>query len=177
VLLDGGTDTYKYINIKNEKNKFYTPHTEGWARVWGDHEGNGRGFDPVYDCFLFMACTGRIVGRLGIDKGQIPKKFQMHWPENGINNVSITWWDFKALVLYNIFPGFKKELKELCTQLGIEKKGKLHNPKIRERAFEDIKSGKALDLFQAIRVGGFVQEVEANEEDDSDEYALDLEDE
>jgi hypothetical protein len=117
------------------------------------------------------------VGRLGIDKGQIPKKFQMHWPENGINNVSITWWDFKALVLYNIFPGFKKELKELCTQLGIEKKGKLHNPKIRERAFEDIKSGKALDLFQAIRVGGFVQEVEANEEDDSDEYALDLEDE
>ena len=131
----------------------------------------------VHNCFLFMACTGRIVGRLGIDKGQIPKKFQMHWPENGINNVAITWWDFKALVLYNIFPGYKKELKELCTQLGIEKKGKLHNPKIRERAFEDIKSGKALDLFQAIRVGGFVQEVEANEEDDDDEYALDLEDE
>ena len=45
------------------------------------------------------------------------------------------------------------------------------------KALDDIKNGKALDLFQQIRVGGYVQDVEANEEDDDDEYALDLEDE
>lgn len=176
VLCEGGTDTYKYINIKNEKNKFYTPHTEGWARVWGDHEGNGRGFDPVYDCFLWLACTGRIVGRLGVDKGQIPKKLQIHWPENGMNNIAVTWWDFKALVLFNIFPGYKKDLKELCERLGINKKGKVHNPKIRETAFKEIKSGDALERFQQIRVGGFVQEVDA-EDYDEEEDDIQLDDE
>lgn len=177
ILVEGAEDQYKYIHIKNEKNKFFTPHTEGWARVWfSDHEGNGRGFDPVYDTFMFLKCTGRIVGKLGVGKGETYKKLQIHWPENGINNISMTWYDFKCLVLWGLFDGYSKDLKELCENLGIQtKKGKVHNPRIRERCFELIKNGTALEEFQQVRVGTFEQNVDA-EEDEEDDDDIQLED-
>lgn len=178
VLVDGAEDQYKYINIKNEKNKFYTPHTEGWARVWGDHEGQGRGFDPVYDCYMYLRCTGRIVGKLGVGKGETLKTIQVHWPENGINNVKMSWYDFKAMVLFGIFEdkNTKLELKDMCERFDIRKGKKVHNPRIRQRCFEDLRSGKGLELFQQVRVGIFEQGVDVEEEDE-DEYALELEDE
>lgn len=178
MLLEGAEDQYKYIAMKNEKNKFFTPHTDGWARVWfSDHDGQGRGFDPVYDTYMFLRCTGRVIGKLGPGKGEFGKSLQIHWPENGIDNIKMSWWDFKCLVLWGLFgKEYSADLKELCETLGIMKGKKIHNPHLRKRCFELIKDGTALDDFQQVRVGIFEQNAEASE-DEVDPDELELEDE
>lgn len=172
VLIDGAIDQYKYIHVKNEKNKFFTPHTEGWMRVWIDHEGQARGFDPVYDCYQFLRGTGRIIGKLGCGKGEVLKSFILHWPEIGFNNKKITWLDFKAFVLYDIF-NMREELKTLCTDYDTRVEGKLRNPKIRGSCFLDMREGNAFEAFQQIRAGIFGNEDGEDEEEefeDDEEY-------
>ena len=179
VLADGGEDAYKYIIIKNEKNKFFTPHTEGWARVWIDHEGSGRGFDPVYDCFMYLRSVGRVIGKLGVGKGEISKTLVINWPENGFYNRKLSWLDFKALVLYGIFPEYVQDLKQTLIDLNFKLEGsdKYHNPKIRERCFAEIRDGSAFEAFQQVRAGLFDQTEVDDDDYDDDEEQLDLEEE
>lgn len=179
VLAEGGEDAYKYIYMKNEKNKFFTPHTEGWARVWIDHEGNGRGFDPVYDCYMYLRSTGRIMGKLGVGKGEITKTMVINWPENGFYNRKISWFDFKALVLFGIFPEYVQDLKQTLIDLNFKLEGndKYHNPKIRERCFDEIRSGDAFEAFQQVRAGLFDQTLIEDDEEDDEYEQLELDDE
>ena len=178
VLAEGGEDAYKYIHVKNEKNKFFTPHTEGWLRVWIDHEGNGRGFDPVYDCYMYLRSVGRIIGKLGVGKGEVTKTMIIDWPENGFYKRKITWLDFKALVLFGIFPENIDDLKQTLISLNFKLKGeeKYHNPKIRERCFAEIRDGSAFEAFQQVRAGLYDQDAVEGEDDDEEED-LDLDDE
>lgn len=178
VLAEGGEDSYKYIHVKNEKNKFFTPHTEGWLRVWIDHEGNGRGFDPVYDCYMYLRSVGRIIGKLGVGKGEVTKTMIIDWPENGFYKRKITWLDFKALVLFGIFPENIDDLKQTLISLNFKLKDaeKYHNPKIRERCFAEIRDGSAFEAFQQVRAGLYDQDaVEGDDEDEDEDLDLDEE--
>jgi hypothetical protein len=160
VLIDGGVDTYKYVHVKNEKNKFATPHCSGWLRIWIDHEGEGRGFCPAYDCFQYLVATGRIpLGSSAKDKGQIPKKLSLTWPEHKID-WELSWLDFKGLILLE-----GAELKEHCKNLGIDK-----NPRIRTRCQAEMDDGSGFSLYHKLRVGGGEAETDDEEEDEVMEY-------
>lgn len=159
VLCEDGTDMYKYIHCKNEKNKFATPHCQGWLRIWIDHEGEGRGFCPAYDVFQYLLHTGRIdAGASAKEKGMIPKKFRLNLPDYGID-LEMGWLDFKAIVLLE-----GEELKAQCANLGIKK-----NPRLRQRCFEEMNSGVGFELYHSLRVGGGKSE----EVEDEDEVEID----
>lgn len=126
-----GSDSYRYLVMQSTKNKFNEPFTEAWMRIWsGDHEGAGRGFDPVWDTWEYLKSTGQVDGSLRrgftIDKNltgqQIPK---------------LSWMDFKSLILLR-----RQGLQEFCKKKKIKS-----NPRIRERCFRQIKSGKGIKMF------------------------------
>ena len=57
----GGLDRYKYVLLKNTKNKFGTPYLESWIRFCiRDGAGNSRGLDPVMDIAEYLRKTNRI---------------------------------------------------------------------------------------------------------------------
>lgn len=162
VIVDGGSDSYKYVHVRNEKNKFATPHCSGWLRIWIDHEGEGRGFCPAYDCFQYLVATGRIpLGAAAKEKGMIPKKLNLTWAEHDID-WELSWLDFKGLVLLE-----GAALKEHCHNLGIKK-----NPHIRKRCIEEMNDGTGFSLYHKLRVGGGV-----NEAEDDDDEVLEYDDE
>jgi anti-sigma regulatory factor (Ser/Thr protein kinase) len=121
VIKAGAMDSYQYINVKNEKNKFGLPRRECWLRVWVDHTGKSRGYCPAYDCYQYLIATGRILESNDNKSGKIYKKFTVNWPEKGFDEVKMTWLDFKALCLAR-----GENLKEVCLNLGFKK-----NPKIK----------------------------------------------
>lgn len=182
VLSPGATDSYKYIYMKNEKNKFYTPAKDGWLRVWVDnHEGEGQGFDPVYDCFQYLSMTGRIVGYIGGNKGKTPTKMTIHWPENGFLMMKISWLTFKELVLFGIYSSdYKAQLKETCLNIGLLVNGKAHNPKIRERCFGELKDGIGYERYQQACAGLLEIDttgLDIDDEEDEDDIEFEEEDE
>jgi hypothetical protein len=81
----------------------------------------------VYDTLEFLKKTGQAHGNF--------KKLSIK-----IGNLEIgpiTWLTFKKLILLT-----GKELKAVCQETGITKP-----PKLRERCFEQLRSGKALELY------------------------------
>ena len=63
---DGRKDTYRYIHVRNNKNKLGKPFRETWLRLWAeDGVGKARGYDPAWDCL-----SGDTL--VTTDKGYIP---------------------------------------------------------------------------------------------------------
>lgn len=138
-----GKDQYRYISVRNTKNKVSTPWLRSSQRVWIDSTGQGRGFDPAYDTFNYLKMTGQIHGKK--NKWTLPT-FDIKKP--------IDWHEFKQLCLLN-----GKELKEACAAMKLQS-----NPKIREVCMGQVRKGKALDLmFETIR-----GKVDKEDDDDSD---------
>jgi len=130
VLGESGTDKYRYIHLRATKNKLSTPFLEGWSRLWiSDHQGNGRGFDPVWDCFEYLRQTGQCTGTM--------KKMTITLDD--LHLEKIDWYTFKGLILLR-----GKDLKNWCSELGLKS-----NPKIQERCFKQVRSGKAMELYFA----------------------------
>lgn len=58
-----GNDTYRYIAVKTDKNKLWTPKRIAWIRIWvEDANGEAQGLDPVYDTYWYLFVTGQISG-------------------------------------------------------------------------------------------------------------------
>lgn len=150
VLTEGGTDKYRYVHTKAVKNKLSTPGLEGFSRLWvSDAEGKAHGFDTVWDTFSYMRMTGQIDGTM--------KKMNLNIDKISLEKISF--YDLKCLILLK-----GKDLKEYCTSLGLER-----NPKIRERCFEQMKSGKGTEMYYSNLVeGAGGEEEEADEYDDED---------
>jgi len=122
VEIEGTKDKYRYIQLKNTKNKCSTPYLKTWERLWiSNGKKDGMGFCPVYDSFQYLIYTGQAEGKM--------KKFDVNFLD--IELKALNWYDFKKLILVK-----GEELKEVCTKLGLTS-----NPKIREKIFEQIKSG------------------------------------
>ncbi|QXV74178.1 UvsX RecA-like recombination protein [Rhizobium phage RHEph12] len=62
VIVPGAFDLYDYKSVKNTKNKMGNPGKSSYVRVWvGDHMGNGHGYDPSYDNFVYLLETGQLI--------------------------------------------------------------------------------------------------------------------
>ena len=79
-----GLDTYRYVHMKANKNKLWTPQREALIRIWvEDGSGQARGIDPVFDTVWYLKSTGQITGkRTGFKldlKGLGPAKKPIPW--------------------------------------------------------------------------------------------------
>lgn len=123
-------DKYRFIHVRNIKNKTATPFLEGWIRLWVQNaKGKGCGIDPVFDMFEFLRMTGQIEGKyknMTLTMGKLVIKH-------------LDWLNFKRLVLYR-----GKRLKKFCKSL---KLGKPIN--LRKRALFQLKNGVADALMFA----------------------------
>lgn len=128
VELEGAKDKYRYIQLKNTKNKISAPYIKTWERLWiSNARKEGMGFCPVYDSFQYLIYTGQAEGKM--------KKFDLKLGDLEIK--ALTWYDFKRLILSK-----GEELKAVCVSLGLTS-----NPKIREKIFEQIKTGDGKSMF------------------------------
>jgi len=90
--IDGGMDTYRYTNMRTEKNKLSAPYLESWSRIWiADSKGRARGFDKAYDTYDFMSMCGWVTRRGATLKIDMP----------GLPHVEMSWGDFKLAILGN----------------------------------------------------------------------------
>lgn len=121
-------DTYRYINLKNVKNKLGMPRRESWFRLWvEDGAGNPRGFDPVFDTLQYLTQTGQIGGK------RAALRFNIGGRE-AQKTLSVA--DFKYLVL-----------GDRQTQVDIYKKLGMKPTNLRSGIFKQLASGKAEDLY------------------------------
>lgn len=128
-ISSNGEDTYRYICMRTIKNKFGSPYLEGWYRIWvSDANGVGHGFCPVYDTWNYLKETNQV-------KGSIGRKITLQL--EGVTLPTMSWMDFKNLILLT-----GKELKAYCAKLKIKT-----NPRIRERCFAQIRSGKGIKRY------------------------------
>lgn len=104
--IDGGTDKYRYIHGKAFKNKLGTPNQETWFRLWvEDSNGQGRGYDLVWDTFYTAFQCGFVTGKRS--------SMKLNFPGLGEAKRSLTWLQFKTLVLGN-----KEQRAEICKLIG-----------------------------------------------------------
>lgn len=155
-IRNGATDEYQFKQVKNTKNKFSTPFHRGWTRIWvSDHKGKGRGFDLVYDCWEYLKMTGQIKGSRN--------KFTITL-ECSAKGVQFSWETFKALITGECY-GEREVLLEALKTLNLDKK-----PRIREKCFAQIRSGKAMSLMSDLKAG------DTEDVYDGDDEADDIED-
>ncbi len=103
-----GKDTYRFIHVRAVKNKLGMPYLESWVRLWiEDGNGEARGFDPVWDTFMYLDNTGQIS-----HKGMKNIKLKINKHENA---KVMDWMDFKVLIV-----GTKKQQKEVCERVGLK---------------------------------------------------------
>lgn len=123
-----GVDTYRYIHVRAIKNKLSTPNIEGWLRLWiTNADGEGCGFDPVYDTYWYLTQTGQVTGKRNCMKIAL---------EGRAVSKSLSWMDFKTMVL-----GTTKEIRAVCESAGMKP--------LRIRAFctKQLSSGEGLDMY------------------------------
>lgn len=123
-----GIDRYRYVHMKAIKNKVTTPYLEAWQRVWvADADGQGRGFDPVWDTFAYLKNTGQLAGNM--------KKIKL--PEILPKSV-LTWQEFKSLILVTDKAARAKLLKSLKLKTDVN---------IRQICQKQLKTGTAFPMF------------------------------
>lgn len=107
--IEGGFDSYRYIQIKTVKNKLSAPNRSSWLRIWvSDATGSARGYDPVFDTLYFLFVTGQLAGR-----GRKSIKLKLYGSDN---EVSTTWYDLKRWIL-----GDSNSDREFCEKFGYKK--------------------------------------------------------
>ena len=108
VTVKKGKDQYRFIHVRATKNKLAMPYLETWIRLWiEDGNGDARGFDPVWDTFMYLDNTGQLSHK-GMKK--IVLKIKKHE-----NAKPMEWLDFKTLIV-----GTKKQQKEVCERIGLK---------------------------------------------------------
>lgn len=123
-----GVDTYRYIHVRAIKNKLSTPNIEGWLRLWiTDEDGQGCGFDPVYDTYWYLQQTGQVTGKRNSMKICL---------EGRPVSKTISWMDFKIMVL-----GTTKEIRATC------EKASMKPLRIRDFCMKQLSSGEGLDMY------------------------------
>ena len=127
VLKEGGIDTYRYIKMDVTKHKMGPNFRSGYARIWmQDADGEGRGYDTVFDSWEYLRLTGQITGSM--------KKFTLAMV--GTPEIKgVTWNQFKRLVLLKKDPG-------VLAELGLKTR-----PLIRKFCKAQIASGEANALY------------------------------
>jgi RecA/RadA recombinase len=134
IMYEDSKDLYTYKEIKVAKNKPSIQGGKSWLRTWEDDgSGQGRGFDPFYDVFVYLGQTNQIE-RVGRDwkfnvKDSVGKK------RASILNSSVKFDEqtLKALVLGEVLG--RKDL----TKAALEALNISTNPKIREGLFSQLK--------------------------------------
>lgn len=130
----GGKDRYRYIRMKAIKNKLWTPGRKGFVRLWvEDGTGEARGFDPFFDCMLYLKETGQLTGKNR-------KTMLLDLDGFGKAKKSIDWMTIKRWVL-----GTKEEKTKICESLGYKPLD------LRKFCFTQMASGKGEELFVALR--------------------------
>lgn len=126
IIVDGGTDQYRYIKTKAHKNKLSTPYLDATTRLCiKNANGDATGFCHTWDTYQYLLATGQVGGNRA--KMKFDKDLKM--PLAGVKG--LTWMEFKMLV-----EGTGAEIKKLCKDLGIKP------VKIRQWAFKQCASGK-----------------------------------
>lgn len=144
-----GEDNYRYIHVRAHKNKLSRPYLEFFMRLWiTDAKGNAQGFDPVFDVYQYLKFTGQLSGK----RSKMTLKF-----EGNEANKAISWRDFKSLIL-----GKSAEVKDLCASIGMKP------VKLREKCFQQIASGRGIDLYCEYTLQGKDKE-EGDDDDSSDD--------
>lgn len=130
VEFDGGTDTYRYIHVRGEKNKLSTPYLETYLRLWiTDGESKPKGFDPVFDTFAYLKNTGQLEG----------KRSAMYLKIKGKEEAkkALKWEHFKMLIL----PGNRDKKIKIFNHIGLKPVN------IRALCFKQIQSGTGIDMY------------------------------
>ena len=142
--INGGKDTYRFIHVRAHKNKLSVPNLEGWLRLWiTDDAGEARGFDPVWDTWMYLTKTSQCTGKMNAFKITIKGKE---------SKKTLTWLDFKLMVL-----GTRKDMRGVCEKAGIKAFD------IREFCTKQLHERNGLELyFENIHSKG------AEEEDDDE---------
>lgn len=113
--INGGTDTYRYINVRAIKNKLSLPNRETWLRIWvEDQHGQAQGYDPVWDVFYALHLSGQVEG----------KRSALRLKPHGRDpfKKTLTWLQFKQAVI-----GSKEQKQEVFKYLGMSKVVDLRN--------------------------------------------------
>lgn len=114
IVVDGGTDTYRYIKCKVHKNKLGGPQgTEISLRICVENaKGESNGFCRVWDCYQYLKVTGQIGGN----------RKKIKFLTGPFEGNSVSFLQFKLLV-----DGKDSEIKEACASLGMRKPVKIYN--------------------------------------------------
>lgn len=125
-----GLDTYRYIKCHAFKNKLGGPQKANMIlRLYVANEnGEGLGFDRVWDCYTYLKETGQISGQ----RNKI--KFGEGTPFAG---KTLSWMELKAMV-----DGSKELILKGCEKLGLKKPIRIY-----EWCRKQIASGKGYDLY------------------------------
>lgn len=125
-----GIDTYRYIKCHAFKNKLGGPQKANMTmRLYVANEnGEGLGFDRVWDCYTYLKETGQVSGQRN------KMKFADGTPFKG---KVLSWMEFKAMV-----DGNKELMLKGCKKLGLDKPVRIY-----EWCRKQIESGKGYDLY------------------------------
>lgn len=146
--VNGGEDRYRYIHCGLKKNKLSSHVKETWMRLWvADSNGEGRGYDPVWDTFYYLYSTGQLEGKKSSIKLNVAKV--------GEALKAITWLEFKTLILGN-----KDQWEPIYKKIGYK------TINLRAGCFNQMKKGKGTDLYFAkIGAGKTKLVIDSNDDD------------
>jgi hypothetical protein len=149
-----GEDSYRYIHLRPFKNKFGPQNLESYMRLWvTDENGEGRGFDPVFDTYAYLLDTGQLKGkRASMRLGLKAKSGRMV-------TKPFDWMTFKKLILAD-----RATIKELCKKIGFEKP-----LMIRDFCKKQMESGTGLELFFEHRKFKLTHKEDSDDTEASDE--------
>ena len=150
VTVKKGKDQYRFIHVRATKNKLAMPYLETWIRLWiEDGNGDARGFDPVWDTFMYLDNTGQLSHK-GMKK--IVLKIKKHE-----NAKPMEWLDFKTLIV-----GTKKQQKEVCERIGLKWFD------LRAFTLEQLNKKDGMALFLEHKKSGGEREEDDDEEEGDD---------
>lgn len=137
VLDPNAVDLYDFKRVKSTKNKPGNPNKVAYLRVWkADHNGDGHGYDPVYDTYFYLTSTKQIVREGRKLRFRLRKSVGKN--RAALLNDLAPFDDraFKTLILSEVFGG-RELIKQALDAMRMSKKVDL-----RKALFEQIQSDK-----------------------------------
>lgn len=126
-----GVDSYRYVHVKANKNKHWTPNRECFFRIWvEDGAGVARGLDPVFDVISYLKETGQLSG--GVKR----KNFKLDLKGAGKATKPVDWTTLKRWVL-----GDKETMTKISKDLGYKPMS------LRAFCFKQVESGTAEAMY------------------------------
>lgn len=127
-----GVDVYRYIKCHSYKNKLGGPQkAEMILRLYvSDENGEGKGFDRVWDCYTYLKETGQVGGT----------RAKIKFLATPLAGKTLSWWDLKCFV-----DGDTAMVRNLCKKAGIKPF------RLFEWCRRQSTSGEGYDLYMARR--------------------------